>query len=320
MRSFLFVPADSERKLARGPESGADALILDLEDSVVPANRPTARTPGARVFSMRPARPAFAAGCGSTRWRAVSRSTISPRPCPASPTAFCCRNACPTICARSIITCRRSRPPLRCRWAASASSRSPPRRRPRCSRSAITPGCRRGSKASPGAPRIWRPVSAATTAALDGIYDDVYRLARSLCLLAAAAAGVTPIDTIYTDFKDEAGLAAECAAARRSGFTAKMAIHPAQIPVINRAFTVSDDELAWARKVVALFAENPDAGTIALDGKMIDRPHLTLARRLLGLGGGQHRAPQRAAFRAISIRMSLNMSCDKATSAIWNVT
>ena len=120
---------------------------------------------------------------------------------------------------------------------------------------------------------------------LDGVYDDVYRLARSLCLAGAAAAGVTAIDTIFTDFKDESGLAAECAAARRSGFTAKMAIHPAQVPVINREFTPSEDELAWARAVVAAFAENPDAGTIALDGKMIDKPHLTLARRLLGLAG-----------------------------------
>ena len=107
--------------------------------------------------------------------------------------------------------------------------------------------------------------------------------ARSACL-GAAAAGVIAIDTIYTDFKDEAGLAAECAAARRSGFTAKMAIHPAQIPVINQAFAVSEEELAWARRVVAVFAENPDAGTIALDGKMVDKPHLTLARRLLGHG------------------------------------
>jgi len=117
----------------------------------------------------------------------------------------------------------------------------------------------------------------------DGTYDDVYRLARSLCLLAASAAGVEPIDTIYTDFRDEAGLAEESAVAKRSGFSGKMAIHPAQIAVINRAFSTSEEELAWARKVVTLFAENPDAGTIALDGKMIDRPHLTLARRLLGL-------------------------------------
>ena len=119
---------------------------------------------------------------------------------------------------------------------------------------------------------------------IDGVYDDVYRLARSLCLLGAAAAGVMPIDTIYTDFKDETGLAAECAAAKRSGFTAKMAIHPAQIPVINHAFSASEEELAWARKVVAIFAENPNAGTIALDGKMVDKPHLSLARRLLGIG------------------------------------
>jgi len=117
----------------------------------------------------------------------------------------------------------------------------------------------------------------------DGIYDDVYRLARSLCLAGAAAAGVMAIDTIYTDFKDEAGLGVECAAARRSGYTAKMAIHPGQIPVINQAFTASDEELAWARRVVAVFAENPEAGTIALDGRMVDKPHLTLARRLLGL-------------------------------------
>jgi citrate lyase subunit beta/citryl-CoA lyase len=119
---------------------------------------------------------------------------------------------------------------------------------------------------------------------IDGVYDDVYRLARSLCLLGAAAAGVMAIDTIYTDLKDETGLAAECAAAKRSGFTAKMAIHPAQIQVINHAFSASEEELAWARKVVAIFAENPNAGTIALDGKMVDKPHLSLARRLLGIG------------------------------------
>jgi len=118
---------------------------------------------------------------------------------------------------------------------------------------------------------------------VDGTYDDVYRLARSLCLLAAAAAEAAPIDTIYTDFRDEKGLAVECAAARRSGFTAKMAIHPAQIAVINAAFSATEEELVWARKIVGAFAANPGAGTLALDGKMVDRPHLTLARRLLGV-------------------------------------
>jgi citrate lyase subunit beta / citryl-CoA lyase len=108
-------------------------------------------------------------------------------------------------------------------------------------------------------------------------------MARSLCLLAAAAANAAPIDTIYTDFRDDKGLAAECAAARRSGFTAKMAIHPAQI---NKTFSVTEEELIWARKVVGAFAQNADAGTLALDGTMVDRPHLILARRLLGLGPG----------------------------------
>jgi citrate lyase subunit beta/citryl-CoA lyase len=107
-------------------------------------------------------------------------------------------------------------------------------------------------------------------------------LARSLCLLAAAAADVQAIDTIYTDFLDEAGLKAECAAARRSGFAAKMAIHPVQLAIINAAFSVSEEERQWAERVVAAFAANPAAGTLALDGKMIDRPHLVLARRLLG--------------------------------------
>ena len=117
---------------------------------------------------------------------------------------------------------------------------------------------------------------------VEGVYDDVYRLARSLCLLGAAAAGVIPIDTIYTDFKDEAGLAAECAAARRSGFTAKMAIHPAQIPVINQAFAIGEEELAWARTIVHRLPQTPTRNN-RVDGKMVDKPHLTLARRLLRL-------------------------------------
>jgi citrate lyase subunit beta/citryl-CoA lyase len=119
---------------------------------------------------------------------------------------------------------------------------------------------------------------------IDGDYDGPYKLARSLCLLAASAAEIVAIDTIYTDFKDDAGLRAESFAARRSGFSAKMAIHPAQLAVINEAFSVSAAEREWAERVIAAFAAQPDAGTLALDGKMIDKPHLVLARRLLGLG------------------------------------
>jgi len=117
---------------------------------------------------------------------------------------------------------------------------------------------------------------------IDGDYDGPYTLARSLCLLAASAADVVAIDTIYTDFRDEAGLKAECAAARRSGFGAKMAIHPAQLAAINEAFSVSAAERDWAERVIAAFAANPDSGTLALDGQMIDKPHLRAAKKILG--------------------------------------
>ncbi len=285
MRSFLFVPADSERKLARGPESGADALILDLEDSVVPANRPVAR---------RLAR-AFLDATGSADFRRWVR--INPlasgaalddlaATVPGKPDGILLPKCVPDDLRTldhylSAFETAASLPLGRVRVIAIATE-TPAAMFALGNYAGVSP---RLEGITWGAEDLAACIGG-NNRRLDGIYDDVYRLARSLCLMAAAAAGVTPIDTIYTDFKDEAGLAAECAAARRSGFTAKMAIHPAQIPVINRAFMASDDELAWARKVVALFAANPDAGTIALDGKMIDRPHLTLARRLLGLGAG----------------------------------
>jgi citrate lyase subunit beta/citryl-CoA lyase len=285
MRSLLFVPADSERKLARGPESGADALILDLEDSVVPANRPVAR---------RLAR-GFLDATGSADFRRWVR--INPL---ASGAAL--DDLAATVPGKpdGVLLPKCVPDDLRTLdhyLSAFETAASAPRGGVRVIAIATeTPAAMFALGDYAGvSPRLegitWGAEDLAACIGgnnrrLDGIYDDVYRLARSLCLMAAAAAEVTPIDTIYTDFRDEAGLAAECTAARRSGFTAKMAIHPAQISVINRAFMVSDDELAWARKVVALFAANPDAGTIALHGKMIDRPHLTLARRLLGLGAG----------------------------------
>jgi citrate lyase subunit beta/citryl-CoA lyase len=290
MRSLLFVPADSERKLDRSRQSGADGLILDLEDSVVPANRPAAR---------RQAR-AFLASSGSADFRRYVR--INPLASgaalddlvavvPDRPDGILLPKCVPQdvrtldhylsaleaasglmLGAIRVIAIATETP------AAMLALASP------------TDGAYAGTSARlEGITWGAEDLSAALgghNRRIDGIYDDVYRMARSLCLLAAAAADAAPIDTIYTDFRDDKGLAAECAAARRSGFTAKMAIHPAQIPVINKAFSVTEDELIWARKVVAAFAQNPDAGTLALDGTMVDRPHLILARRLLGLGPG----------------------------------
>lgn len=282
MRSFLFVPADSERKLARGPQSGADALILDLEDSVVPANRPAAR-----ILAR-----GFLDSSGSVnyqRWVRVNplMSGIAlddlAAMVPGRPDGILLPKCVPDDLRTldhylSAFETAASLPLGAIRVIAIATE-TPAAMFAIGNYAGVSP---RLAGITWGAEDLAACIGGNNRRA-DGTYDDVYRLARSLCLLAASAAGVEPIDTIYTDFRDEAGLAEEAAAAKRSGFTGKMAIHPAQITVINRAFTADEEELAWARKVVALFADNPDAGTIALDGKMIDRPHLTLARRLLGL-------------------------------------
>ena len=282
MRSLLFVPADSERKLDRGPQSGADALILDLEDSVVPANRPLARAQAR----------AFLGGTGSAGFRRYVR--INPLASsaalddlaavvPGKPDGVLLPKCVPDDLRTldhylSAFEAAAAIPPGGIRVIAIATE-SPAALFALGNYAGVST---RLEGITWGAEDLAACLGGSNRR-FDGVYDDVYRLARSLCLLAAAAANVAPIDTIYTDFKDEAGLAAESAAARRSGFTAKMAIHPAQITPINTAFSPSTEELAWARKVVAVFAANPDSGTIALDGKMVDKPHLTLARRLLGL-------------------------------------
>jgi citrate lyase subunit beta / citryl-CoA lyase len=292
VRSFLFVPADSQRKLARSQQSGADALILDLEDSVVPANRPAARAQAR----------AFLAEGGDAGFRRYVR--INPLESgaalddlaavlPGKPhgillpkclsedvrildhylTAFEAAFGLTPGAVRIIAIATETPAAI---FALGRYSGVSPRLE------GITWGAEDLAACLGGSNRKF-----------DNSYDDAYHLARALCLLAAADAGVMPIDTIYTDFKDEAGLAAECAAARRSGFVAKMAIHPAQLSAINSAFSATSEDLAWARKVVAVFAESPDAGTVALDGKMVDRPHLTLARRLLGLAPEREPAASR---------------------------
>jgi citrate lyase subunit beta/citryl-CoA lyase len=117
----------------------------------------------------------------------------------------------------------------------------------------------------------------------DGGWDELYRLARSLTLAGAAAAEVPAIDTIYADFRNEAGFAAECAEARRMGYAGRMAIHPAQVAVIQATFSPTEEEIAWARAVVEGFAAQPGAGVISISGKMVDRPHLVQAQRILGV-------------------------------------
>ncbi len=282
MRSMLFVPADSERKLARGLESGADALILDLEDSVAAANRPIAGKLARQ----------FLEAHGPERIRRYVRinplasglalddlgATVAGRPdgillpkCVPEDvrtldhylSAF--ETAAGVSAGTTRIVAIATETPagvFAMGGYAGVSSRL----------EAITWGAEDLSACIGGNNRR-----------ADGTYDGPYTLARSLCLLAASHAGVMALDTIYTDFRDAEGLMAECVAARRSGFAGKMAIHPAQLTAINAAFSTNAAEREWAERVVGAFAAQPEAGTLALDGKMIDKPHLVLARRLLGL-------------------------------------
>ena len=115
----------------------------------------------------------------------------------------------------------------------------------------------------------------------NGELSFTYRLARSLCLAGAVAAGVQPVDGVFADFRDVEGLRTEAEAARREGFTGKLAIHPVQVAVINAAFTPSADDVRHAEAIVAAFEAQPDAGVLSVDGKMVDRPHLVQARRVL---------------------------------------
>jgi citrate lyase subunit beta/citryl-CoA lyase len=285
IRSFLFVPADSERKLARGLESGADALILDLEDSVAAANRPIARKLAReflaahdssriqRYVRVNPLASGFALDDLAATVPGRPDGILLPKCTPDDVrtldhylSAFEAAAGHPVGDTRIVAIATETPQAV---FALGNYAGSSPRLE------AITWGAEDLSACIGGNNRT-----------VDGLYDGPYLLARSLCLLAAAAAGVTALDTIYTDFRDPEGLKAECAAAKRSGFAGKMAIHPAQIAAINETFSTNATERDWAERVVAAFAANPNAGTLALDGKMIDKPHLVLARRLLGLPPG----------------------------------
>ncbi|MBT8047448.1 MAG: HpcH/HpaI aldolase/citrate lyase family protein, partial [Gammaproteobacteria bacterium] len=137
-----------------------------------------------------------------------------------------------------------------------------------------------------GAEDLGAAVGATTNRDENSDWTSPFQWVRSLCLFAAHAAAVAAIDTIHADFRDRDGLEKSCSNARRDGFNGKLAIHPDQVEIINRAFTPSADEVERARRIVALFEANPDAGTLALDGAMLDLPHLLQARKILMMAEG----------------------------------
>ncbi|MDJ1159374.1 CoA ester lyase [Chelatococcus sp. SYSU_G07232] len=284
MRSLLFVPGDSRRKLDKALASGADALIVDLEDSVALGAKAEARATTAAFL-----RDTAAGGAGPRLFVRVNGLTTGltdddldavmiGRPhgivLPKANGGVDVSHLAAKIAVREAEFVL---PDGATRILAIATETA---------KGVFALGTYAGAShrlvgLTWGGEDLSADLGAETNRNPDGTYADPYRLARSLTLLGAAAAEVEAIDSVFTNFRDEAGLAAECEAARRDGFTAKMAIHPAQVPVINTIFTPSPEAVARARAITVAFAENPDAGVLSIDGEMLDRPHLTRAERVL---------------------------------------
>lgn len=279
-RSWLFVPADSEKKIAKGLAGDADAIILDIEDSVAEANKPAAREMAAAALRDRP-------GDAPQIWVRINPldGPHAEADCDAVAAAQPDGVMLPKseggehVCRLSAMLDARDAGPAKIIALVTETPQS------LFGAGTYKDTSHRLAALTWGAEDLSSALGAASKFDADGEMSFTYKLARSLCLAGAVAAGVQPVETLFADFRDEAGLAAFAEAARREGFTGMMAIHPAQVPVINAAFTPSEEEIAHARAVVQAFADNPDAGTIGLDGKMIDRPHLVLAEKLLDRAG-----------------------------------
>ena len=267
-RSWLFVPADSEKKIAKAVASDADAIIFDLEDSVAPGNKQAARdllktlkrNGGPRWWvRINPLRTdhhkkdleVFASADfeGVVLPKAESGADVIEL---SHTTGHLPIHAIVTETAASLFGLLSYRDPS-CPLAAMCW----------------------------GAEDLSAALGATSKYDEDGGLSFTYRLARSLTLAGAVAAGVQPVDGVFADFRDEAGLAAEARAAAREGFTGKLAIHPDQIAPINAAFTPSADDIAHAQKIIAAFDADPAAGVLSVDGRMVDRPHLIQARAVI---------------------------------------
>ncbi|MBL0898433.1 MAG: CoA ester lyase [Reyranella sp.] len=286
MRSFLFVPADSERKLAKGPLSGADGLILDLEDSVATDRKKVARDmalayleandrKGPKLYvRVNALDTGLTLGDLAIVMQGKPDGIVFPK-CIGQKDidllatyldAFEAREGIGTGTTRILTIATESA-------AAILALTAAPAKHPRL------------IGHSWGGEDLMADLGALAKGPSPGVYDDTFKLARTVNLMASVAAGVTPYDTVYPDIRNIEGLRAEAHEARRMGYGGKIAIHPDQVAIIHEVFTPSAAEVAWAKRVVAAFEGNPGAGVLTMDGKMLDKPHLVLARRLLSRAG-----------------------------------
>jgi citrate lyase subunit beta/citryl-CoA lyase len=279
-RSFLFVPADSERKLSKASDAGADAIIVDLEDSVAADARPAARELARE----------YIAGKADV-WVRIN-------PIDSDDAVEDLRAVMPSAPAGIMLPKARSAADVRMlaeflhdlelahnleHGSTGVLPLCTERPEALFSLDGYVASTPRLSGLTWGAEDLSAAVGATANRDEDGNWLPLYELARSLCLVAAAAAVVPAFDTVYTDFRNLDGLALYARNARRDGFAGMLAIHPDQVDVINEAFIPSGAEIERAERIIALFAEHPGAGTLGMDGEMIDRPHLVQAKRILDL-------------------------------------
>jgi citrate lyase subunit beta/citryl-CoA lyase len=288
MRSWLFAPGDSDKKMGKAIASAADIALLDLEDSVSPENKPAARAMVAEQIA--------AAQERARLWVRINPLT----------TADCIADLAAIIPSRpggvflpkaegaadisqlhhylTALEAANGVPLGRTLIAALVTETAAAMFRTG-DYAGDYPGRARLVAMSWGAEDLSSALGAREQRGPDGGYSHTYEMARSLCLIGASAAGVAPIETVQPEFRDLEALERRAKAVRAQGFRGMLAIHPAQVDPINAAFTPSAEELAHARAVVQAFADHPGAGVVALDGAMLDRPHLALAQRLLAEAG-----------------------------------
>lgn len=285
IRSFMFIPGDSEKKLGKVDGMGADAVILDLEDAVAPSRKPVAREMVPAFMQERPA-----AKRSTQLWVRINPLETTDAlqdlaaVIPAAPDGIMIpKPDGPAEVERlshylDALEAQAGLEPGRIKILPVATETA---------KAAFS----LGDYASAGLERLYgltwgaedlsSAIGASSNLGEDGEWTLTYRLVRSMTLLAAHAAAVEAVEGIHVDFKDPEGLRATSRAARAEGFSGRIAIHPAQVEIINESFTPSDEEIATANRVIAAFDAQPDAGTVQLDGKMLDIPHLIQARRTL---------------------------------------
>jgi citrate lyase subunit beta/citryl-CoA lyase len=282
LRSLLFVPGDSERKFARARDCEADALILDLEDAVAPSEKAGARALVAKLIDDEPKRDwsfivrinALDTGLTLDDLAAVVKPGLDALLIPKTNDAADLERV---GCYVDALEARAGMPQGSVKLA-SVATETP---KAMFALGSYAPAHARLIALTWGAEDLSAALGATENKEPDGAWTFPYQLARAQCLIAASAAGVEAIDTLFADYRDLAGLEHDCRRSRRDGFAGRLAIHPDQIAAINRSYAPSQAEIEHARRIVAAFEANPGAGTLGIDGKMVDIPHLKAARKTL---------------------------------------